>query len=55
MYEDNEGAVHVANNLLGSARAKHNDVQYHFLRDMAREGKICVRQVSSLKANMPIY
>ena len=36
-------AFQLANNPLGST--KHIDVRYHFLRDMAREGRILVREV----------
>ena len=39
-------AFQLVNNPLGSARTKRIDVRYHFLRNMAREGRIPIREVS---------
>ena len=40
IYEDNQGAIALANNPEHHARTKHIDVQYHFVRDYVEKGKI---------------
>ena len=43
--EDNAGAISLANNPLSSARSRHIDVRYHFLRENVDEGEIMVLHV----------
>jgi len=47
--EDNQGAIALIENPLSSARSKHIDVRYHFLRDLFRSKKIAVEYVESAK------
>ena len=46
VFEDNEGAKARAENPLSSARTKHIDVRYHFLRGLKRN-EIAIRHVQS--------
>lgn len=45
MYEDNEGAIRLANNPLSSLRSKHIDVRYHFIRNEVSEGRVEVKHI----------
>ncbi|CAB1104602.1 unnamed protein product [Ectocarpus sp. CCAP 1310/34] len=45
--EDNEGAIVLAENPLSSCNRKHIDVRHHFLRNLAEEGVLEIRHVSS--------
>ena len=47
--EDNAGAISLANNPLSSARSRHIDVRYHFLREKVAEGEIMVLHVPTEK------
>ena len=47
LFEDNQGAVHLANNPLSSLRSKHIDVWYHFFRNEVKEGRIEVRHLGT--------
>jgi hypothetical protein len=40
IFEDNQGAIALANNPEYHARTKHIDVQYHFVRECVEMGKI---------------
>ena len=40
VFEDNEGAISLASNRLASARSKHIDVRYHFLRELVEQKQI---------------
>ena len=33
MYEDNEGAIHIAKHPISNSNSKHIDVRHHFLRE----------------------
>ena len=46
IFENNEGAKALAENPLSSARTKHIDVRYHFLRGLKRN-EIAIRHVQS--------
>jgi hypothetical protein len=37
VYEDNEGAVKLANNPMASNRTKHIDIKYHYIRELVDE------------------
>ena len=43
MYEDNKGAIDLAENPLSLSNSKHVDVRYHFLRELAASGDISVQ------------
>ena len=40
VLEDNEGALALVQNPFSSARSKHIDVRYHFIRELFKSGKI---------------
>ena len=42
---DNEGAIKLAANPLSSARTKHIDVRFHFIRELVRTGTIAVERI----------
>ena len=42
---DNEGAINLAANPLCSARTKHIDVCFHFIRELVRTGTIAVEHI----------
>jgi len=46
--EDNEGAISLANNPLSSARSRHIDVRYHFLREKVKNGEIRIVHVRTV-------
>ena len=47
VFEDNEGAKALAENPLSSARTKHIDVRYHFLKEFVKRNEIAIRHVHS--------
>ena len=47
VYEDNQGAIHLADNPMSSARTKHIDIRHHFVRSLISEGEIEVIHVAS--------
>eukprot|EP00904_Undaria_pinnatifida_P007540 jgi/Undpi1/3916/HiC_scaffold_16.g07284.m1 len=47
VFEDNQGAIALAENPLSSARSKHIDVRFHFVRELLRAEKIDIQFVAS--------
>ena len=47
VFEDNQGAKTLAENPLSSARSKHIDVRFHFVRGLLRAKKIDIQFVAS--------
>lgn len=45
LFEDNEGAVYLANNPLRSLRSKHIDVRYYLVRNEVKEACVDVKHV----------
>ncbi|CAB1110388.1 unnamed protein product [Ectocarpus sp. CCAP 1310/34] len=45
--EDNEGALALVQNPFSSARSKHIDVRFHFIRELFKAGKITADYVST--------
>ncbi|CAB1104162.1 unnamed protein product [Ectocarpus sp. CCAP 1310/34] len=45
--EDNEGALALVQNPFSSARSKHIDVRFHFIRELVKAGKITADNVST--------
>ena len=45
VFIDNDGAISLANNSLRSARTKHIDVRFHFIRELTRSKTISVEYV----------
>ena len=47
VFKDNQGAIALAENPLSSARSKHIDVRFHFVRELRRAKKIDIQFVAS--------
>ena len=47
VLEDNEGALALVQNPFSSARSKHIDVRFHFIRELFKSGKITAEFVST--------
>ena len=47
VFEDNQGAVQLAENPITNSNSKHIDVRHHFLRELVRQRDIKVVQVPS--------
>ena len=47
VFEDNQGAVQLAQNPVTNSNSKHIDVRHHFLRELVRQRGIKVVQVPS--------
>ena len=45
VFVDNDGAISLANNPLSSARTKHINVRFHFIRELTRSKTILVEYV----------
>ncbi|CAB1101640.1 unnamed protein product [Ectocarpus sp. CCAP 1310/34] len=45
--EDNEGALALVHNPFSSARSKHIDVRFHFIRELFKAGKITADYIST--------
>ena len=43
VFEDNQGAIDLAENLLTSSTSKHIDARYHFLRELVGKGDFSVK------------
>ena len=54
VLEDNQGAKALIENPLSSARSKHIDVRYHFIRDLFRTRKKSVEYVASAEQHANI-
>jgi hypothetical protein len=46
---DSQSAIFLAKNLAYHSKTKHNDIQYHFVRDMIEEKKVVLMKVDTLK------
>ena len=53
-FKDNQGAKALIENSLTSARSKHIDVRFHFIRDLVRTLKISVEYVASAEQHASI-
>ena len=54
VFVDNEGAIALANNPLSSARTKHIDVRFHFIRELVRSKTISVKYVPTKEQHADI-
>ena len=55
VLEDNQGAKALIENPLSSARSKHINMRFHFIRDLFRTGKISVEYVKSAEQRDDIH
>ena len=46
---DNQSAVFLENKLTYHSKTKHNDVHYHFVRDMVEDKKVLLEKVDTFK------
>ena len=53
-FQDNQRAIALAENPLSSARSKHIDVWFHFVRELLRAKKIGIQLVASEKKHADI-
>ncbi len=49
IYEDNVGAINIAENNMASKRTKHIDVTYHHIRELIENGDVKVEHMASEK------
>ena len=54
VLKDNQGAKALIENPLSSARSKHIDLRFHFIRDLFRTGKISVVYVKSAEQHVDV-
>ena len=54
VFVDNESAISLATNPLSSARTKHIDVRFHFIRELVRSGTIAVEHVPTKEQHADI-
>jgi len=54
IYEDNQGAIGLAEHQRGLGRAKHIDVRFHFIRQYIAGGDILVRYIPTEKQTADI-
>ena len=54
VFEDNEGAIVLAENPVSSCNSKHIDIRHHFLRSLTEDGVLAIRHVSSEKRHADI-
>ena len=47
VYEDNEGAVKLANNPMASNRTKHIDIKHHYIRELVDAKTVAVVSVGT--------
>ena len=47
VFEDNQGAVQLAQSLVTNSNSKHIDVRHHFLRNLIRQRDIKIMHVPS--------
>ena len=54
VYEDNQGAIQLANNPRSSQNSKHIDVRHHFLRELVSEQVIRVEYVPTAQQHADV-
>ncbi|CAB1111838.1 unnamed protein product [Ectocarpus sp. CCAP 1310/34] len=47
IFEDNQGAIRIAQNPISNSNSKHIDVRHHFLRELVERKEISVTHVPS--------
>jgi len=54
LHEDDQGAIRLATNPLSSARSRHIDVRYHYIRHLVKTGSVIVEYVATDKQHADI-
>ena len=54
MFEDNQGAIAMAKNLISRERTKHIDVRYHLIRELVKHKIIAIEYTESKKQHTDI-
>lgn len=49
LFNDNQGAIKLAQSKSYHSRTKHIDVRHHFIRDMCEQGVVCLKYLSTDK------
>ncbi|CAM9491077.1 unnamed protein product [Choristocarpus tenellus] len=47
LFEDNSGAIMLAEKTASGGRTKHIDIRYHYVRNQVKEGKVKIMYVNS--------
>ena len=47
LFEDNQGAVAMAENPISGGRTKHIDVRYHFIRELVKHKVVAIKYTES--------
>ena len=47
IFCDNTSVINITNNLVHHSRTKHIEIRYHFIRDHAFKGDICIEFVDT--------
>ena len=47
MYEDNQSALHLANNPIHKERTKHINIRYHFIRERVQLRELVIEKVDT--------
>ncbi|CAM9397815.1 unnamed protein product [Choristocarpus tenellus] len=47
LFEDNSGAIKLAEKTASGGRTKHIDIRYHYVRNLVKEGKVKIMYVNS--------
>ena len=54
LFEDNQGAIAMAENPISGGRTKHIDARYHFIRELV-EGKVLKVAVNTIVPRSPFF
>ena len=55
IYCDNVGAIFLSHNVKSSARTKHIDIKYHFIREQVDNGTVEIIFIHSEENNADIF
>ena len=54
LFEDNQGAIALAENQISGGRTKHIDVRYHFARELVKHKVIAIKYTESRNQHVDI-
>jgi len=55
IYADNQGSIALAHNPVSHSRAKHIDIQHHFIRECVERGEVSLDYVSTKEMMADIF